>query len=419
MKEEVIQQFWNAKFAIQKVLKTTNNQSIFIQDFGELNVAQGPDFTGAVIEIDGVIHSGAVEIHVDSKNWEEHAHQFDEKYANVILHVVWNYSNDIYDFTGRIIPTLALNQFFSLKDLQKVQIHLLRNSEFPCNHFHQDVLVSDKYQQLVFAQSKRWERKVDEILLKHYEFKGNWHQVVFYQFAKYWMNAQNRESMLLLINDVDIFRLQKFSEAEMLAFWLGQSGMRVDHLFETQISKRLWTNFLFLKHKFQLKEFKLHWYFGKIRPKAFPDVRLWQWSQWLSKHHSDFAQWLLVHDYQTLLEKLTIEIDYFNQNTKKYERVSNGDQHIQQLLINVIVPIWMAYATYHGDNKLLEHAMNILELLPAESNSITRKMEWLNIFNGSAKHSQQLMGQYQNFCQKRKCLDCLIGQSYVNTSISG
>ena len=419
MKEDIIQQFWNAKYAIQKELKTTTNQSIIIRDFGVLNEAQGPDFTAAQVEINGVLHSGAIEIHVDSKQWEEHKHQLDEKYTNVILHVVWNYSKNIFDLHGRKISTLALNQFFSVKDLQKVQLRVLRNSEFPCENFHHEVLVSDKYQQLVFAQSKRWQKKVDEILIKHYEFKGNWQQVVFYQFAKYWMNAQNRESMQLLVNDVDIFRLQKFTDDEMLAFWLGQSGIQLDHLFDEKYSQRVWTNFLFLKHKYQIKDFKLHWYFGKIRPKAFPDVRLWQWSQWLSQNNAHFAQWLLPDDYPSLVEKLTVEIEYFNKVTNQYEKINNGEQHIMQLIINVVVPIWMAYATYHGHTKMLDHAMQLLEVLPSESNKITRKMEWLNIFNGSAKHSQQLIGQYQNFCQKKKCLDCLIGQSYVNSGVSG
>jgi hypothetical protein len=312
------------------------------------------------------------------------------------------------------LPTLALSNFFSIKDLQKSQIHLKHHGEFPCESFHQKIFISDKYQQLVFAQSKRWERKVDEVLLKHYEYCGNWHKVILFQFAKYWMDIQNRESMLLLIKDVDVIRLQKFSHDEMLAFWMGQSGMPIEHLFETGNSTQIWTKFLFLKHKFQLEPLNLNWYFGKIRPNAFPNVRLWLWSCWLSQNITTLSDWFLPLTYNQLVQKLSVSVrDYGNKFGNNAELIGNGDQHINQLIINVVVPLWMAHGTYHGNASLIEHAMNLLEFVPAESNGITRKMKWLDIFNGSAKHSQQLMGQYEVFCKPKQCLNCLIGQSYL------
>ncbi len=419
MREEIIQQFWNAKIPIQKELKTTENQRLQIIDFGKLNNGQGPDFTGAHVLINGISHYGSIEIHVDSKNWLEHQHHLDVKYASVILHVVWTFSSEVRDIHQRILPTVALNRFFSLKDLQKSQIHLMNHGEFPCESFHQKILMSDKYQQLVFAQSKRWERKVDEVLLKHYEFRGNWHKVIFSLFAKYWMDHQNRVAMLQLTKDVDLIRLQKFSKDEMLAYWLGQSGMSIDQLFGLEDTHQIWTNFLFLKHKFQLQSYKLNWYFGRIRPNAFPNVRLWQWSFWMYQNIGSLSEWFSTYTYEELIQKLSISVqDTGNKIGGESEIINNGKQHIDQLIINVVIPLWMAYGTYHGNSKLIEHAMHVLEFVPAESNAITRKMKWLNIFNGSAKHSQQLMGQYQNFCQKKKCLDCLIGQSYANTKIT-
>ena len=62
MIELVIQHFWNAKMVFGKTLKTTENQSIIIRNFGTLNHAQGPDFLEAEIEIDGIKNYGAVEI---------------------------------------------------------------------------------------------------------------------------------------------------------------------------------------------------------------------------------------------------------------------------------------------------------------------------------------------------------------------
>jgi len=58
VKEDVIQQFWKSKLALGKALKTTQNQSIVIRNFGQLNLGQGPDFSGAEIEIDNVLQCG-------------------------------------------------------------------------------------------------------------------------------------------------------------------------------------------------------------------------------------------------------------------------------------------------------------------------------------------------------------------------
>jgi len=253
-------------------------------------------------------------------------------------------------------------------------------------------------------------------LLKHFEFKGNWQQVILFQFAKYWMDMQNRTSMIQLVDKVDIFRIQKMTESELCAFWIGQSGLPIYHLFDQDFSNKLWTNFLFLKHKFQLKEQHLRWYFGKVRPNAFPDLRILQWSIWLSKQQSNLSQWLLPMEYDELIEKLTVTITCQTAIFQNQENSSNGIQHINQLIINSVVPIWMAYGTYHRNQSLIEHAMYILEQLPAESNKIVKKMEWLNIFNQSAKHSQQLIAQNEIFCKNKKCMDCLIGQSYLNCS---
>lgn len=416
MKEDVIQQFWKSKLALGKALKTTQNNAIVIRNFGELNHGQGPDFSAAEIEIDGVLHHGSVEIHVDSKEWFEHHHETDEKYQSVVLHVVWKNSMDVFDLSGRFLPVLELNQFFNEKDLQKSQQILSLNGEFPCQLFHTSVLISEKYQQLVFAQSKRWDRKIQDVLLLHHEFRGDWQKVILVQVAKYWMDHQNRNSMSLLVKDAVISRLQKFNQTEMLAFWLGQSQLSLDHLFQNNERDLICSKFVFLKKKFEMNPIPLNWYFGRVRPNAFPDIRLWQWSKWISNQNASFSHWLQFKDYPELIHALSVGIEVKRPLKSEPEVMVNGLQHIHQLIINAIVPIWMAYATLHENKVLLNQSLDILEQIPPENNAITKKMHWMNFLNTSAKHSQQLMGQYELYCSKKKCLECLVGQSYLKSS---
>jgi hypothetical protein len=95
------------------------------------------------------------------------------------------------------------------------------------------------------------------------------------------------------------------------------------------------------------------------------------------------------------------------------EIIINGMQHIQQLIINAVVPIWLAYGKIHHNQSFTDYGFQILERISPETNKITRKMNWLNIMNFSAKNSQQLMAQYEHYCKPKKCLECMIGQTIL------
>jgi hypothetical protein len=57
---------------------------------GLLNRAEGPDFQGAEVEIDGIRYRGDVEIHLNRQDWFSHGHHLDNRYDRVVLHLVWN-----------------------------------------------------------------------------------------------------------------------------------------------------------------------------------------------------------------------------------------------------------------------------------------------------------------------------------------
>lgn len=88
--ENVLQWVWRElQFDIHSLYSCTGESAkIKIIDPGILNISDGPDFTNARIEIDGIIWHGSVEMHINSKSWYSHGHHLDESYDSVILHVV-------------------------------------------------------------------------------------------------------------------------------------------------------------------------------------------------------------------------------------------------------------------------------------------------------------------------------------------
>ena len=91
MREAILHQFWNPIWVKKQQFKTQFSEPITILDFGQLNALQGPDFIGAQVLIDGVRHSWSIELHVNSSHWYEHHHQNDERYNQVVLHVLWHH----------------------------------------------------------------------------------------------------------------------------------------------------------------------------------------------------------------------------------------------------------------------------------------------------------------------------------------
>jgi hypothetical protein len=340
-------------------------------------------------------------------------HENDEKYTSVILHVVWKNDKNAIDKTGRILPVLVLEDYFNKKELHNSQIITTLNGEFPCQQFQNKVLLSDKYQQLTFAQSERWNRKCEEVIVKHHKFKGDWQKTIMVQFAKYWVDAQNRESMIWLAEHSELNRMQRFSHHEMLAYWFGRSQLKLDNQVIKSKEAKLIETYVFLQRKFDIDTPKLNWYFGKIRPNAFPNIRLWQWAQWLSKNECNLSNWLELTSYEELVEALSTSSEWINPMNQEPEIIINGMQHIQQLIINAVVPIWLAYGKIHHNQSFTDYGFQILERISPETNKITRKMNWLNIMNFSAKNSQQLMAQYEHYCKPKKCLECMIGQTIL------
>lgn len=69
--------------------KTTDSEIVVVKDFGIINNGQGPDFSNAHIQINGLDLYGWIEIHIETKDWYRNGHEIDLRYEQVVLHVVW------------------------------------------------------------------------------------------------------------------------------------------------------------------------------------------------------------------------------------------------------------------------------------------------------------------------------------------
>lgn len=70
------------------IWQTIANKPLQVISPGEWNTGAGPDFRNMAVIVDGRVLVGNGEFHRRSAEWRAHGHDFDPKYADVLLHIV-------------------------------------------------------------------------------------------------------------------------------------------------------------------------------------------------------------------------------------------------------------------------------------------------------------------------------------------
>jgi hypothetical protein len=125
-----------------------------------------------------------------------------------------------------------------------------------------------------------------------------------------------------------------------------------------------------------------------------------------------------VEDFYTLFQvELNVfwETHYTFQKTasKKTKRITKS--FVDLLLINTILPLKFNYLKSRGEVDEDEF-LNLLKQLKPEKNAIISKFSELKLISKNAFDSQSLLQLKNNYCAKKRCLQCAIGNSLVRKS---
>jgi hypothetical protein len=86
---------------------------------------------------------------------------------------------------------------------------------------------------------------------------------------------------------------------------------------------------------------------------------------------------------------------------------------IDNVLINTVIPVLFAYGHYHHEAEYKDKALQWLEDIKAEKNTITNGFTALHIENKTAFDSQALIQLKNEYCNKKRCLDCSVGNKLI------
>ena len=90
-----------------------------------------------------------------------------------------------------------------------------------------------------------------------------------------------------------------------------------------------------------------------------------------------------------------------------------GTDTINIIIINTIVPFLFIYGKERGKEKSCDNALSFLEKLEPEKNSIISNWNSIGVPAKNAFETQALLQLKNEYCSKKKCLDCNVGSALL------
>jgi len=423
MQEAFLHFIWQHQYFEKSNLRTAEGQLIEIFHQGFLQTNAGPDFSECRIKIEDILWSGNVEIHTKSSDWIQHHHDEDKSYDNVVLHVVWESDKVINRTDETVIPVLELKDRVNITLINRYKELINQPHLVLCQSQYHKVSDVIKLSMWDRAMMNRLERKAQEVSDLHGQLGGNWEEVAYRLLLRNFGFKINSEAFEMLSKSLPLKYLHKHANnlQQVEALLLGQAGFLGseegdDYYFQMR------NEYLFLAKKYQLEGLKMNehqWKFLRLRPANFPTLRIAQLAVILVN---------LKNVYSTILNTTSFEElnSRFAQPTSKYWNThyhfgkkgeksikKMGKPSIENIIINTVVPILVAYSKIHHEPSYLERAVSILQQLSPEDNRITRQWKLIDQPIKTAFDSQGGIELYNEYCLKKKCLSCNIGANLL------
>ncbi len=423
MNESFLHYIWQFQYFDKKDLKTSTGESITIFNTGHKNTHAGPDFYNAKLRIDSIEWAGSVEIHIYASGWREHKHQDDPAYENVVLHVVWEENEKIIRKDGTLLPTLELRDRVAQGFLLQYKRIIHSRHKIPCANAIGSVPDLIRLSMLDKVLVSRMESKGNNILIALQKSNADWEEICYQMLCKNFGFKVNTEPFLQLAQSLPYKILMKHGDklTQMEALIFGQAGF-LNETIKDDYYLLLKREYNLLCKKYGLEDRKMNkaqWRFLRLRPANFPTLRLAQLASLLYHQKNLFSRLVTMSSLNDLMTTFSIKPSgywlHHYQFFKKQEKEipSLGRISMENIIINSIVPMLVAYGKAKDDQRYVDRAIQLLQQIGTEENNILRSWAALGLTSKSAFDSQALIELYNSFCLRRRCLDCNIGFSLL------
>ena len=421
MKEEFLYYVWQYQLFSTFPLFTVDNLEVIVKKTGIRNADSGPDFLYAQLLIDSQLWVGNVEMHVKSSDWYVHNHENDTNYEAVILHVVWENDVDVFMKDDEPLPTLVVKDFVMQEVYNNYQNLKTYSSNFmPCENQISSVsnfVLNNWLERLYFERLEQKSIIIHELLQ---QTNSDFEAVLFCLLAKNFGLKINGEAFLKMATSFDFSIVRKVSanENSFMALLFGQSGFLGEEK-GGDYYRELQKEYQYIKHKFNLQPIsKSNFQFFRMRPQNFPTIRIAQLAALYETHQQLFSKMTSISKKEDLYEIFSISINDFWKTHYTFDTTSKKSDKkvtksfIDLVLINTIIPLKFVYLQHKGE-AFEESILQLIQQISSEKNSIISNFSSLKIDAKNAQESQALLELKNNYCTKKRCLQCAIGNELL------
>ena len=413
--ERLLHYVWKYKLYTTSALVTTDGCSVEVLDTGIQNGDAGPDFFNAKIKIDGTLWVGSVEIHDRASDWLRHHHEVNKAYDNVILHVVGMNDFQPARTNGEKIPQMILT--VPERVARNIDWLLYREACLPCFDFIKQVdpLHILSWQEALL--SERLERKTQDVLRLLETYQEDWNEVFYILLTRSFGFGVNSDAFERLAKSLPFRCIQKQrnSSSQVEAMLFGQAGMLVEKSTDPYYCL-LQREYEFLRHKYTLVPLEDFVFKNlRTRPMNFPYLKIAQLAALWTQYDTLFSAILEARSCGEVKKYFRIspsdywETHYHFQYASPLKEKKIGENALNILLINAVVPLFFAYSLHNKQSEYCERAIRLLESIPPEKNTIISTFCNAGISVRHAGDTQALIQLKREYCEKKKCLYCRIG----------
>lgn len=420
MKEDFLHFLWKNRLFEPLSPVTFDGESVEIINVGRHNIHAGPDFSDARIRIARTLWAGNVEIHVRASDWNRHGHQTDPLYRNTILHVVADHDVVVRNDAGAAIPALEISWPQAIE--HNYQLLMEQHDWVNCASRLNKI---DPFRIRFFLNGlaiERIQKKIAVIENLMAVSKDDWNETFYLLLSRSFGFRQNGDPFEMLARSLPLQVIQRhrLSLLQVEALLFGQAGLLGEPTLFEEYPQQLAREYEFLSAKYHLKPMSCHlWKFMRMHPRNFPTIRMAQLAGVLHGSPSLFTNLIAaktMDEYRSLFRTGISpywDTHYTFFNTSKKQTKEMGESSFQLILVNVLVPFLFLYGDRHNKQELKDHALNLMEELPAEDNVILRQWTASGITPVNALESQALIHLHHEYCELHKCLECNIGQRLI------
>jgi len=432
-------------------LSSSDGTPITVVSQGVWNSESGPDFRHAHLLFGGVEARGDIEIHLRRDNWENHSHDKDPRYNDVILHVVlWDSPADRPTLTaaGESVPiavveprlTVPLSRIVRLIDLDLYPYTRFAGSGHCASALF--ARLSDKETSRLFQMGATWRLRRKADYLQAWVEDKEWRLPAGIAMALGY--KKNTQALLELF--LALLPHRHRDGETLLALALGMAGF-----FEKQYTLR-WRDSPYYRHLQQIwggvsadADHQCHLALDHIRPlnnpvrrlaaltklltdpqtpRLFDAIEAW-WKQRWAKGLTPRAASTLLKE---LIDLLPDHKDPYWNHHYTFEETSRehplsliGSPLKKEIIINTVLPLLHHQVLLRADPDEHTALFDFYGALPASPNSKSRYLSH-RLF-GDSPHAQVLnrviheQGAYQlhrDFCvhYEASCIGCPFVERY-------